>query len=83
LPECLRSHLKVLMVNWKSVIVQLEGSSIGPWIELCKGKDIYKFAVSIGSAAPMRKGTTNYFAPVFSLSANITPETEQRSPGTG
>jgi hypothetical protein len=56
--------------------VQLEGSSIGPWIELCKGKDIYKYAVSIASATPMKKGTTNYFAPVFSLSANITPETE-------
>lgn len=59
--------------------LQLEGSAIGPWIELCKGKDIYKFAVSISSATPMKKGTTNYFAPVFTLSTNIAETTENQA----
>jgi hypothetical protein len=56
--------------------VKFEGSSIGPWIELRKGKDLYKYAVSIASAAPMKKGKTDYFAPVFKLNPTISPETE-------
>lgn len=55
---------------------QIHGSAIGEWINLCKGKDIYKYAVSIVGATPAKKGATSYFIPQFKLSSNITPETE-------
>lgn len=59
--------------------IRFEGSAIGPWIELRKGKDLYKYAISLSSAVPMTKGATKYFAPVFSLNANVTPETEAKA----
>lgn len=59
--------------------ISIQGSAIGPWIELCKGKDIYKYAVTITEGIPMKKGATNYYAPVFKLSSNILPETEQKA----
>lgn len=57
----------------------IHGSAIGEWINLCKGKDIYKYAVTIASAAPMKKGVTNYFIPVFKLSQNVSPDTETKA----
>lgn len=57
----------------------IHGSAIGEWINLCKGKDIYKYAVTIVSATPAKKGATNYFIPVFKLNPTISPETEQRA----
>lgn len=57
----------------------IHGSAIGEWITLCKGKDIYKYAVTIASAAPMKKGSTDYFAPVFKLNPNVSPGTEQKA----
>lgn len=55
----------------------IHGSAIGEWINLCKGKDIYKYAITIGSAKAMKKGATNYFIPIFKLNPNINPETER------
>jgi len=57
----------------------IHGSAIGEWINLCKGKDIYKYAVTITSASPMKKGATNYFIPVFKLNPTISSETEQKA----
>ncbi len=57
----------------------IHGSAIGEWINLCKGKDIYKYAVTIASAAPMKKGATSYFIPVFKLNPVIAPDTEQKA----
>lgn len=54
----------------------LHGSAISPWIELCKGKNIYKYAITIASAKPMKKGATNYYIPVFKLNPNISEDTE-------
>lgn len=45
--------------------IKMQGSSIGAWIDFCKGKDIYKIAVTIAASKPERKGATNYFVPVF------------------
>lgn len=58
---------------------QISGSAIGPWIELCKGKDIYKYAVTIESAKPAKKGATNYFIPVFKLNPKISEATEAKA----
>lgn len=60
--------------NW-----QIHGSAIGEWINLCKGKNIYKYAVSIISAAPAQKGATKYFIPVFKLNPKISEATEARA----
>lgn len=64
---------KIVMCN-----LALFGSAIGPWIDLCKGKDIYKYVITIAGATPMKKGTTNYFTPAFKLSPNVTPETDKQ-----
>lgn len=58
---------------------QIHGSAIGEWINLCKGKDIYKYAITISGSSPMKKGATNYFIPVFKLNPQIAPETEQKA----
>jgi hypothetical protein len=55
---------------------QIKGSAIGEWITTCKGKNIYKYAVSIVGATPAKKGKTEYFTPVFKLSPTISEETE-------
>lgn len=60
--------------NW-----QIHGSAIGEWINLCKGKDIYKYAITIMSAAPMTKGVTKYFIPVFKLNPKIAESTEAKA----
>lgn len=57
----------------------IHGSAIGEWINLCKGKNIYKYAVTISAATPAKKGATNYFTPVFKLNPAIAPETEQKA----
>lgn len=57
----------------------IHGSAIGEWINLCKGKDIYKYAVTIASANPAKKGATSYFTPVFKLNPTISPETEAKA----
>jgi hypothetical protein len=54
------------------------GSAIGEWINLCKGKDIYKYAITIASAAPMTKGATKYFIPVFKVNPKIAESTEAK-----
>lgn len=59
--------------------LRLSGSAIGPWIDILKGRDIYKYGVSITEALPKVKGATHYFEPVFKLSENITPETEAKA----
>lgn len=59
--------------------LQLKGSSIGPWIELCKGKDIYKFAVQITGAAAAKKGSNSYFTPIFKLNPTIAEKSEQQA----
>lgn len=56
----------------------IHGSAIGEWIKICKGKDIYKYAITIASATPMKKGATNYFTPVFKLNPKITEQAENR-----
>jgi len=56
--------------------IAMTGSAIGAWIDLCKGKNIYKYAITITSAKPMKKGATNYFIPVFKLNPNISEDTE-------
>lgn len=57
----------------------IHGSAIGEWINLCKGKDIYKYAITIASATPAKKGATNYFTPAFKLNPVISPDTEQKA----
>jgi hypothetical protein len=56
--------------------IKFTGSSVGPWIDLMKGKDIYKYAVVINGKVPKKKGKTEYFEPVFALKDVIKPETE-------
>lgn len=58
---------------------QIHGSAIGPWIDLCRRKDIYKYAITIAKSTPMKKGATNYFTPVFSLNPNVTEKTNQEA----
>lgn len=58
---------------------QIHGSAIGEWINICKGKNIYKYAVTISAAAPMTKGATKYFIPVFKLNPKITEAAENRA----
>jgi len=58
---------------------QIFGSAIGAWIDLCKGKDIYKYAITISGATAAKKGATNFFIPEFKLSAVISPETEAKA----
>lgn len=58
---------------------QIHGSAIGEWINLCKGKNIYKYAVTISSAIPMKKGATSYFIPVFKLNPQISEATEEKA----
>ena len=58
--------------------IAIHGSAIGEWIDLCKGKNIYKYAITIASAKPMKKGTNHYFAPLYKLNPKITEETEQK-----
>lgn len=57
----------------------IHGSAIGEWINLCKGKDIYKYAITIASATPAKKGATSYFIPSFKLNPVISPDTEQKA----
>lgn len=56
--------------------LNLSGSAIGPWIEYCKGKNIFKGAITIASALPATKGATKYFIPVFKEVKELKPETE-------
>lgn len=64
--------------NFQICNFAIHGSAIGEWINICKGKDIYKYAVTISAAAPMTKGATKYFVPVFKLNPNIIPDTETK-----
>jgi hypothetical protein len=59
--------------------IQMTGAALSEWITLCKGKDIYKYAVSITGAAAQKKGATKYFTPVFSLNPTIAEATEQQA----
>jgi len=56
----------------------MTGSSIGPWIDLLKGKDIYKYAVIIKEKKEEKKGATKFFAPVFNLTT-VKPETDNKA----
>lgn len=58
--------------------LQLTGSAIGPWIELNKGRNVYKYSIVISEATPMKKGATKYFAPVFTLNT-FSPETDAKA----
>jgi hypothetical protein len=55
--------------------ISMKGSSIGPWIDLCKGRDIYKSAITISGATAAKKGKTDYFIPQFTLKT-VTPESD-------
>jgi hypothetical protein len=59
--------------------LQIQGSAIGVWINVCKGKDIYKYAITISGATPAVKGATKYFTPVFKLNPTITEATEGKA----
>lgn len=62
------------------VNIQMNGCAIGPWIELLKGKDIYKYAVTIASRSDeKKKGQTVYYEPVFKLNSQIAEETEKQA----
>lgn len=55
---------------------QIKGSAIGEWINACKGRNIYKYGVSIIDATPEKKGKTNYFTPVYKLTGSVSEESE-------
>lgn len=57
--------------------ISMMGAAVGPWIDLCKGKDIYKYAVSITGSVKEKKGSNEYYVPVFKLIQEVKPETEQ------
>jgi hypothetical protein len=56
--------------------LQGKGSFLSEWFNLTKGKDIYKYAVTISGATYAKKGKTEYFTPNFKLNPTITAETE-------
>lgn len=58
---------------------QIHGSAIGEWINLCKGKNIYKYAITIASADKAKKGATEYYVPVFKLNPKISEEAEAKA----
>lgn len=58
---------------------QIYGAAIGAWIDFCKGKDIYKYAVTITGSVEAKKGTNVYYVPVFSGTTDIKPETEAKA----
>lgn len=58
--------------------ISMQGSAIGPWIDLCKGKDIYKSAITIVGSTPAQKGTTKYFVPQFGLKP-VAEETDRQA----
>lgn len=57
---------------------QIHGSAIGEWITFCKGKDIYKNAITISGANKAKKGATEYFVPVYKLTP-VSGETEAKA----
>lgn len=57
---------------------QIHGSAIGSWIDFCKGRDIYKSAITIESATSAKKGATNFFVPVYK-STPVSGETEAKA----
>lgn len=59
--------------------IQFTGSSIGPWIDITKGKDIYKYAVTINAKIPAKKGTNDYFIPGIVLNPNVTEATNKEA----
>lgn len=58
--------------------IQMTGSSIGPWIDFNKKVNVYKTAIVIKSALPAKKGTNNFFIPVFDVQ-EIAPNTEEKA----
>lgn len=58
---------------------QIYGAAIGPWIDFNKGKDIYKYAVSITGVTEAKKGNNTYYVPVFAGTTEIKPETEAKA----
>jgi len=77
-------YAQVLYIGYKEekelIIAKLliHGAAIGAWIDFCKGKDIYKNAVTIVGATAAKKGATNYFIPEFKVK-EITEETDKKA----
>lgn len=59
--------------------LKMKGAALMPWVELTQHKDIYKGVFSITGKVPKKKGTNDYFAPEFSYSEKLKPETEAKA----
>lgn len=53
------------------------GACLSAWIEYSRGRDVYKGAVVLKSAEPMKKGATKYFTPVFETNDKVTEATDK------
>lgn len=58
--------------------IKLTGSSIGTWIDFCKGKKLYEIAVKITEATASKKGTTNFFIPTY-VAASVSEDSNLKA----
>ena len=59
--------------------LKASGACLSAWIEYCKGKDVYKGAVTLEGGVQAKKGRTVYFSPSFALKADVSDATDQKA----
>ena len=59
--------------------IKASGACLSAWIEYCKGKDVYKGAVTLEGGVQAKKGRTTYFVPQFTAKAEVSDATDDKA----